>query len=270
MSRRSPITGPGDYAFVHTMCRVNNREYLFGKEIKALFLTFLHLVFPRYGAAVYYVCLMSNHAHLLHQTPTKNPNTPYGRFLERNQCLAENGDLLRHFLSMFAKKANKLIEVDRFGKVVGFVADGTVKLRQRFNRLIEENSKSVQVKTSRDALAELIYLALNPVRAGLVKHPRDYVHSTYQMYATGQVMPGYTFHPAYLELGETLAACAAAFCELIDEAVAEVRGAFRTLVAHNENAWKKRSWYHQHITDARAVVSRFLQRHRIRGLGSFL
>ena len=64
--------------------------------------------------------------------------------------------------------------------------------------------------------------------------------------------------------------CFGPVCELIDEAVAEVRGAFRTLVAHNENAWKKRSWYHQHITDARAVVSRFLQRHRIRGLGSFL
>jgi len=48
-----------------------------------------------------------------------------------------------------------------------------------------------------------------------------------------------------------------------------VKGAFRNLVAHHEEAWKKRSWYHQHITDARAMVSRYLHRHLIRGLGSF-
>ena len=45
------------------------------------------------------------------------------------------------------------------------------------------------------------YIELNPVRAGMVHHPRHYRWSSYRHYAEGLANPVLTPHPCYLALG---------------------------------------------------------------------
>jgi putative transposase len=45
------------------------------------------------------------------------------------------------------------------------------------------------------------YVELNPKRAGIVSHPRDYRWSSYTAHANGDPNPVVTFHPLYLALG---------------------------------------------------------------------
>jgi len=45
------------------------------------------------------------------------------------------------------------------------------------------------------------YIELNPVRAGLVGHPREYCWSSYRANAEGDALPVLTPHPEYLRLG---------------------------------------------------------------------
>ena len=47
------------------------------------------------------------------------------------------------------------------------------------------------------------YIELNPVRAGLVAHPRDYPWSSYHSHAQGLADPLIVEHPCYLALGST-------------------------------------------------------------------
>lgn len=47
------------------------------------------------------------------------------------------------------------------------------------------------------------YIEMNPVRAGLVAHPRDYPWSSFRANAEGTRDPMLTPHPEYLALGAT-------------------------------------------------------------------
>ena len=62
---------------------------------------------------------------------------------------------------------------------------------------------------------------MNPVRAGMVKHPKDYPFHNFHAYAYGKhVYSGlFVYHPAYLALGDTPEARRHAFNRLIEIAV---------------------------------------------------
>ena len=210
----------------HTIARINNREFLLKDQIIKLFQSFIFSIFPRYGATIYCFIVMTNHIHLLHQSPTKNPDTKYGKKMERNKKLIEIGDLKRHLFSQFAKAANKIIKVDKLGKVIEDIKNLNGKFRERFGCLIEDRSKSIPVRDENHGLANLIYIFLNAVRAGIVKHPKEYEYSNYNMYASGLAIPGFSFHPEYLALGNTLDEAARVFTGMIEEAVAEILQTF--------------------------------------------
>ena len=131
--------------------------------------------------------------------------------------------------SQFAKAANKLIKVDKLGKVIEDLQNLKGKVRERFGCLIEDRSKSIAVRDPNHGLENLVYMFLNPVRAGIVKHPKDYEHSNYNMYATGIAMEGFSFHPEYLELGNNLDDAAWVFNSMIEEAIIEIMKSFEKL-----------------------------------------
>jgi len=58
------------------------------------------------------------------------------------------------------------------------------------------------------------YIELNPVRAGMVAHPRDYPWSSYRFHALGETDPIITPHELYQRLGKTTAARQQAYREL--------------------------------------------------------
>lgn len=122
---------------------------------------------------------MSNHQHIFNQAPEgENQQEKY----------TQVGDMFRDCFSIFARKLN------RQSKRVGGV--------------IRDRTKTVKVYDHHQALTLLIYIFLNPVRAGIVRHPKDFLNHNFAMYAYGPAHCMYkkqarifTFHPAYLALG---------------------------------------------------------------------
>lgn len=71
MTRPLRISYPG--AFYHITSRGNERKDIFeNKRDRESFLSYLRSTTLRYGALIHVYCLMSNHYHLLMETPAGN------------------------------------------------------------------------------------------------------------------------------------------------------------------------------------------------------
>ncbi len=88
-------------------------------------------------------------------------------------------------------------------------------LHHRTGTLWEGRYKSTLIQTERYLLACMVYLDLNPVRAGLVTDPKQYAWSSHRHF-TGQVQDRrLTPHPQYWGLGNTPFAREAAYTEMV-------------------------------------------------------
>ena len=150
MARPLRIEYPG--AFYHVTSRGNEQKDVFrSKRDRGKFLEYLASASERYGAVVHAYCLMSNHYHLLLETPNGN--------LSR---------IMMHINGAYTTYFN-------------------VK-RKRTGHLFQGRYKAILVDAN-DYLAELSrYIHLNAVRAGMVERPEQYQWSSYQNY-TGSAPP---------------------------------------------------------------------------------
>lgn len=73
----------------------------------------------------------------------------------------------------------------------------------RTGSLWEGRFRSSLVQAEDYLLACYRYIEMNPVRASLVRHPRDYLWSSYGANAEGRSNALVTPHPEYLRLGNT-------------------------------------------------------------------
>jgi len=186
---RRLILGPGS-AF-HLLWRGHNREWVLGTpRAKETYLAFLSRAAVNRGAArirFFSYCLMSNHPHITGQIDIAEPN-----------CFA---------LSKIFQSANA-----RFGRWYN-------QLRQRSGKVAEERFKTLRIEDDKSLQRVMLYSDANPVRAGIVKHPRDYRWSSYRYYALGERSvhtqlldePGW-----YLQLGRTAALRRRAYRRLMD------------------------------------------------------
>jgi len=139
-----------DGLLYHALNRGNNRAAVFGcADDYATFLQALAKTKKRYPFALYGYCLMTNHFHLL---------------VEPSQV----GDLGR-FMQSVGRRYVRYI-------------NGTY---QRSGTLWEGRFKSAAVSRDEYLMVCSRYIELNPVRAGLVNHPREYRWSSYQYRALG-------------------------------------------------------------------------------------
>ena len=151
LARPLRIEFPG--AFYHVTSRGNERKAVFrNSRDKEKFLSYLESAHDRYGAVIHVYCLMENHYHLLLETPRGNLS-----------------QILHHVNGAYTTYFN-------------------IK-RGRFGHLFQGRFKGILVE--RDAYGEELsrYIHLNPVRAGLVKDPSEYVWSSYQYYVGKQREP---------------------------------------------------------------------------------
>lgn len=74
---------------------------------------------------------------------------------------------------------------------------------RRTGTLWEGRYRATTVQTDPYCLACMAYIDLNPVRAGIVKRPEDYVWSSYAHYRGMRVDKWVTPHPVYWQLGNT-------------------------------------------------------------------
>lgn len=155
MARPLRVEYPG--ALYHIMSRGNRYQNIFkDDQDRSKFLDWLTDAVKVHNLICHAYCLMSNHYHLLLETPDAN--------LSRAMR-----DLNGHYTQSFNKKH----------KTVGHLFQG------RYKALVVEKETY---------LLELArYIVLNPVRARLVKHPRHYRWSSYRATAEYHQTLDYVF-----------------------------------------------------------------------------
>lgn len=155
-----------DQSIFHLTWQCHNQNWLLQSDwAKKLYYELLLKYKNLYGVKIYSYCLMDNHPHLTGYCESK----------------IEFSNMFRIVNSLFARKYNK--QMRRRGQVV----------MDRF--------KSPKIETDADLEKVMFYVDLNPKRAGMVLHPRDYKWGSFHYYAYGKKDPLITPAPSYLEMG---------------------------------------------------------------------
>ena len=153
---------------LHIIQRGNNRSPCFyADEDFGLYLHHLGQLAARFECAVHAYVLMTNHVHLL-----TTPARPDGASL-----------LMKHLGQRYVQYVNKCY--------------------RRSGTLWEGRFRSSIVQRDGYALKCQRYIELNPVRAGMTPHPRDYAWSSYRTNAELRPSALVTPHEEYLGLGTT-------------------------------------------------------------------
>jgi REP element-mobilizing transposase RayT len=144
MARPLRIEYPG--AFYHVTSRGNEKKNIFKSlQDRRKFLSYLESSVVRYGAIIHVWCLMSNHYHLLMETPAGNLS-----------------QIMRHINGAYTTYFN-------------------VK-RKRAGHLFQGRYKAILIDADSYATELSRYIHLNPVRAGMVERPEEYPWSSYRSY----------------------------------------------------------------------------------------
>ena len=156
---------------LHVIQRGNNREKLFRHITDhQVYLDWLQEAAHIHECAIHAYVLMTNHVHLL-VTPTHEDSVP------------------RTFQSLGRRY------VQYFNTA-----------HQRTGTLWEGRYRATLIESETYLLTCSRYIELNPVRAEIVRHPRDYRWSSYPYHADGKSNPLLTPHALYQRLGSTATA----------------------------------------------------------------
>lgn len=186
MARLPRLTLPG-YPH-HIIQRGNNRQPIFASTADYLMLLdLLDENAKKFGVALHAYVLMSNHFHLL-ATPQTADGLP--------QMMQAVG---RRYVRYFNDS------------------------QQRSGTLWEGRYRSTLIQAERYLLACMAYIDLNPVRAGLVAHPRDYPWSSYGHYSGQRMDKRITPHPLVWALGNTPFAREAAYADMVQAGISLVQ-----------------------------------------------
>lgn len=182
MARLPRLTVPG-YPH-HIILRGNNRQAIFAaaEDYRAL-LQLVEEHAAKCQVAIHAYVLMSNHFHLL-ATPATSAGIP---------------DMMQSVGRRYVRYFN-----DR---------------QARTGTLWEGRYRSTLIQAERYLFACMVYIDLNPVRAGMAESAADYPWSSHQHYVGRRHDRLITPHPLYWELGNTPFAREAAYAALVHSGV---------------------------------------------------
>lgn len=170
----------------HVIHRGHNRQVIFAEvEDYDYYLSCLKVAKSLYSIKVYAYVLMTNHVHLLLEPQA-------GRDLSR---------LMKRVAGRFTRYMNKKY--------------------QRRGTLWEGRFRSAVVEGDRYLLAASRYIELNPVRAKMVWHPKEYAWSSYRTHAKGLEDELLDFDPFYAGLGDNAGERSQAYEKWIWESIPE-------------------------------------------------
>jgi len=192
MARPLRIEYPG--AVYHLTSRGNSGGNIFFEDIdRQLFLEVLGNVVEKYNWLCHAHCLMDNHYHLLVETP--DPNLSLG---------------MRHLNGVYTQGFNRR--------------------NNRVGHLFQGRYKSILVERENHLLELCRYLVLNPVRAGMVRDPRQWKWSSYHATAYSVKTPDFLSVEWVLgQFGKTKKEARKRYREFIADG----------LVSSEENPWEK-------------------------------
>jgi putative transposase len=172
---------------VHIIQRGNNRgACFFADDDCARYLAHLRELAGAFGCAVHAYCLMTNHVHLL-----LTPQRADGSAL-----------LMKHLGQRYVQYVNRTY--------------------RRSGTLWEGRFRSCLIDSEPYLLACQRYIELNPVRAAMVRHPRQYRWSSYRANAEGRASELVTPHEQYRRLGRSSDARREAYRALFHAAADEI------------------------------------------------
>ncbi len=179
----------------HVTARGNERKALVRDDRdRARFVDTLAQMVQQYRVACHAWVLMTNHYHLLLETPTPNLSLA-----------------IRHLNGVYTQAFNR-----RHGRV---------------GHLFQGRFKAIVVEKEAHLLELCRYVVLNPVRAGLVAHPRRYAWSSYR------ATPGEAAAPSWLTVDWTLEqfalqarAARQAYREFVQEGLTSAEAPWRDVV----------------------------------------
>jgi len=170
----------------HIIQRGNNRQPIVLDDVdRTHLLEGIRTQAQTAGVAVHAYVLMDNHMHLL-LTPQTADSVP-----KMMQALG------RGYVRQFNRR------------------------HERSGTLFEGRYRSALIEAERHLLACMVYIDLNPVRAGMVAQPEDYLWSSYLHHAGFRRDDWLTPHPLYWALGNTPFARQAAYVELVRAGLGE-------------------------------------------------
>jgi len=149
MARSLRIEYPG--AFYHVTSRGNEQRDVFKtRKDRKQFLSYVESAVARYGAIIHAYCLMSNHYHLIIETPAGNLS-----------------EIMHHINGAYTTYFNHK--------------------RKRVGHLFQGRYKAIIIEADRYAMELSRYIHLNPVRVRLVNKPEDYEWSSHRCFV-GETM----------------------------------------------------------------------------------
>jgi putative transposase len=191
MARLPRLTLPGHPH--HVIQRGNNRQAIFAATADyQMMLDLLDENARKFGVAIHAYVLMGNHFHLL-ATPQTADGLP--------QMMQAVG---RRYVRYFNDS------------------------QKRTGTLWEGRYKSTLIQTERYLLACMVYIDLNPVRAGMVGQARDYAWSSHAHYIGLRTDKLITPHALFWALGNTPFAREAAYAELVQTGISDAQQAALT------------------------------------------
>jgi len=170
----------------HLIVRGNNRSTLFRDDAdRYIFLQFLGEALQKCACELHAFVLMSNHVHLL----------------ATGHLPGELSDFMQRVGRKFARLMNM-----RWSRT------GTLFEGRFWSSLVESEAY---------LLTCMRYIELNPVRAGIARHPQDFGWSSYGQNAAGDPGGLLTPHDLYVRLGTTREERAATYRGLVASGVSE-------------------------------------------------
>jgi putative transposase len=184
MARLPRIDVPG--VPQHLIVRGNNRATLFQDDAdRCIYLQFLEEALDSCACELHAYVLMSNHVHLL----------------ATGHLHGELSELMQRVGRKFARLMN-----------IRWSRTGT---------LFEGRFHSSLVDSEAYLLTCMRYIELNPVRAGIVRHAKEFGWSSYRQNASGDPRGLLKSHDLYVRLGATSGERARAYRDLVELGVGE-------------------------------------------------
>jgi len=180
MPRRARLVVPG--VAWHIIQRGNNRSACFYTHADYnRYLDTLAEQANKHNCLIHAYCLMTNHVHLL-ITPAQEDSASL---------------LMKHLGQRYVQYINRTY--------------------RRTGTLWEGRFRSCLAQSEQYVLACYRYIELNPVRAMMVKHPHDYLWSSFRVNADGLSSSFITPHEEYIKLGKTKSSRLQCYHELFKE-----------------------------------------------------
>lgn len=197
--RQPRLKAPDDWslAYYHCVSRVVDRRFALGDEEKQQFIHFMRLYEKFCQVRVISYCLMSNHFHLLVEVPAKpeQPMSEEDLLIHIARCHGKRragmvAEEVRQYRAVGAQAAAEQV-LESYRVRMHDLSQFMKTLKQRFTQwfnkkygrrgtLWEDRYRSTLVEGDASALTMVSsYIDLNPVRAGLVEDPKEYLWSSY-------------------------------------------------------------------------------------------